>query len=133
MLEAVQAFAAKKPVWGICAGLILLADKLDGATNQPLIGGLKVTVKRNAFGRQIDSRYRAMQLSDAALAAELGDKAYFIRAPLVAKAGDGVEILATLPGDDETKVAAVRQDKLLATCFHPEISSDDTRDRKSVV
>ena len=126
MLEPVREFAAAKPTWGVCAGMILLADELAGSAAQPLIGGLKVTVERNAFGRQIDSRYRSMELSEAAKQSELGDAAYFIRAPLVAKAGEGVEVLATVPGEDETKVAAVRQDKMLATCFHPEISSDDS-------
>merc|ERR1740115_67747 len=128
MLDATREFAATKPTWGVCAGMILMADELttvEGTTSQPLIGGLKVTVSRNAFGRQIDSRYRSMELSDAAKAADLGADAYFIRAPIVSTVGDGVEVLATMPGD-ATKAAAVRQDKMLATCFHPEISSDDS-------
>ena len=125
MLGPVREFASKKPVWGVCAGMILLADELSGSAKQPLIGGLKVTVERNAFGRQIDSRFRSMELSDAAKESGLGDAAYFIRAPIVASVGEGVEVLATMPGD-ATKAAAVRQDKLLATCFHPEISSDDS-------
>ena len=66
MLEATREFAATKPVWGVCAGMILMADELSGSAAQPLIGGLKVTVERNAFGRQIDSRYRSIELSDAA-------------------------------------------------------------------
>ena len=128
MLEATREFAATKPTWGVCAGMILMADELttvEGTTSQPLIGGLKVTVSRNAFGRQIDSKYRSMELSDAAKAADLGADAYFIRAPIVSTVGDGVEVLATMPGD-ATQAAAVRQDKMLATCFHPEISSDDS-------
>ena len=125
MLEATREFAATKPVWGVCAGMILMADELSGSAAQPLIGGLKVTVERNAFGRQIDSRYRSIELSDAAKAADLGSDAYFIRAPIVSTAGEGVEVLATMPGD-ASKAAAVRQDKMLATCFHPEISSDDS-------
>merc|ERR1719162_1077022 len=82
-----------------------MADELttvEGTTSQPLIGGLKVTVSRNAFGRQIDSRYRSMELSDAAKAADLGADAYFIRAPIVSTVGDGVEVLATMPGDAPT-------------------------------
>merc|ERR1719199_48145 len=102
-----------------------MADELEGSTSQPLIGGLKVSVERNAFGRQIDSRYRSIEPSDAAKAADLGSDAYFIRAPIVSTLGEGVEVLATMPGD-ATKAAAVRQDKMLATCFHPEISSDDS-------
>ena len=150
MLDAVRTFASANPVWGICAGMILLADELAGTDAQPLVGGLKVTVERNAFGRQvrlpaallmplsfraphvdrppfeqIDSRFRSMELTGAAAERGLGDSAYFIRAPLVESVGEGVEVLATLPGD-ASKVAAVRQDKLMATCFHPEISSDDS-------
>jgi len=125
MLGPVRDFASAKPVWGVCAGMILMADELSGSATQPLIGGLKVTVERNAFGRQIDSRYRSMDLSDSAKESGLGEAAYFIRAPIVATVGEGVEVLATMPGD-ATKAAAVRQDKMLATCFHPEISSDDS-------
>jgi len=125
MLEATREFAATKPVWGVCAGMILMADELSGSAAQPLIGGLKVSVERNAFGRQIDSRYRSIELSDTAKAADLGSDAYFIRAPIVSTVGEGVEVLATMPGD-ASKAAAVRQDKMLATCFHPEISSDDS-------
>ena len=62
MLEATREFAATKPVWGVCAGMILMADELSGSAAQPLIGGLKVSVERNAFGRQIDSRYRSIEL-----------------------------------------------------------------------
>jgi len=125
MLEPIRDFASSNPVWGVCAGMILLADELAGSTAQPLVGGLKVTVERNAFGRQIDSRYRSMDLAEAASETGLGDAAYFIRAPIVSSVGEGVDVLATVKGD-ESQVAAVRQDKLLATCFHPEISSDDS-------
>jgi len=132
LLQPLIEFVKNKPTWGVCAGLILLADKLDsGATagaiqasdqeRQPLIGGLDITVKRNAFGRQIDSAFREMSLSGAAAGA-VGEEAYFIRAPSVMETGDKVEVLATL-GDD---IVAVKQDSLMATCFHPEISSDDT-------
>ena len=95
----------------------LLADRLDnGATagaiqasdqeRQPLVGGLDITVKRNAFGRQIDSAFREFSLHNAAAAdgAAMGDEAYFIRAPSVLETGDGVEVLATLDDD----VVAVR-------------------------
>ena len=67
LLKPVRAFAKTKPVWGIYAGLILLADKVDEPSANPaLIGGLKITVKRNAFGRQIDSKFRALTLDKAA-------------------------------------------------------------------
>merc|ERR1712137_650365 len=125
MLEPIRQFASNNPVWGVCAGMILLADELSGTSAQPLIGGLKVTVERNALGRQIDSRYRSLELTDSASENGLGDAAYFIRAPIVESVGEDVEVLATLPGES-SKVAAVRQGNLLATCFHPEISSDDS-------
>ena len=129
LLAPLREFVKTKPCWGVCAGLILLADKLaSGATagaitssnqeRQPLVGGLDITVKRNAFGRQIDSAFRTMSVTHAAV----GESSYFIRAPSVLETGTGVEVLATL-GD---AVVAVKQGGLMATCFHPEISSDDT-------
>ena len=115
LLEPVRKFCSSKPVWGICAGLILLADKLDGGGTQPLIGGLKVTVKRNAFGPQISSRYRSMELVGEAKG--LNSASYFIRAPVLTTTGAGVKVLAKV----EEGAVAVRQGKFLATCFHPEV------------
>ena len=139
LLGPLRDFVQTKPAWGICAGMILLADTLDdGATSgaiessgqkrQPLIGGLDITVKRNAFGRQIDSAFRTFDVAEGA--GELGDSAYFIRAPAVVSTGSEVKVLAKL-GDDappgiEGAAVAVRQGHLMATCFHPEISSDDS-------
>jgi pyridoxal 5'-phosphate synthase glutaminase subunit Pdx2 len=124
LLQPVRAFAQSKPVWGVCAGMILLADGLTQEEPQALVGGLHATVERNAFGRQVDSRFRAMDLCGSAAEAGVAAASYFIRAPAFAKVGEGVEVLATLP--DGNKPVAVRQDKLLATCFHPEISGDDS-------
>jgi len=130
MLDDVKEFVKTKPAWGVCAGMILLANELDEGASQPLIGGLDINVKRNAFGRQSKSAYRTMEVSGAA--AEAGDAAYFIRAPAVTRVGDDVEILASVSGDgvaelpDEGAVVAVKQGNLMATCFHPEISSDDS-------
>lgn len=122
LLKPVRNFAKTKPVWGICAGLILLADKVDEPSANPaLIGGLKITVKRNAFGRQIDSKFRGLTL-DKAAPAGLGTTSYFIRAPLVTQTGAGVTKLASVAEG----VVAVRDANKLATCFHPEISSDDS-------
>ena len=126
MLEATREFAATKPVWGVCAGMILMADELSGSAAQPLIGGLKVTVERNALGRQIDSRYRSIELCDAAKAADLGSDAYFIRAPVVTQTGEKVETLATTTLSSDEATVAVRQGNLMGTCFHPEISNDDS-------
>jgi 5'-phosphate synthase pdxT subunit len=106
------------PVYGSCAGMILLArDVLDGRPDQPLIGGLDVVVRRNAFGRQVDS-FEA----DLDVAGVDGPPvhAVFIRAPWVEKAGDAVTVLARV-GEHPV---AVRQGHLLATSFHPELTGD---------
>ena len=106
------------PAYGSCAGMILLADDvLDGIPGQPTIGGLDVTVRRNAFGRQVDSFE-----TDLAVAGIDGGPlhAVFIRAPWVERAGGGVEVLAEVGGHP----VAVRQGHLLATSFHPELTGD---------
>jgi 5'-phosphate synthase pdxT subunit len=110
---AVQGF----PMWGTCAGMILLAKRLD-ETGIPALQVMDMTVRRNAFGRQVDS-FEA----DLAIPV-LGDDpfhAVFIRAPVIEDVGPAVEILARLP--DGTPVAA-RERRLLATAFHPELTSD---------
>jgi len=114
------------PVFGTCAGMILLADRIeDGAVGQETLGGLDVTVRRNAFGRQVDS-------FEGDLAFEGVDgpvHAIFIRAPWVDEAGAGVEVLARVPADPERgpaagRIVAVRQGSLMATSFHPEVGGD---------
>ncbi|MDT3444778.1 MULTISPECIES: pyridoxal 5'-phosphate synthase glutaminase subunit PdxT [unclassified Pseudofrankia] len=106
------------PVYGSCAGMILLAqDVLDGRPDQPLIGGLDVVVRRNAFGRQVDSFEADLEV-EGLTGPPL--HAVFIRAPWVEKAGDGVTILARV-GEHPV---AVRQGHLLATSFHPELTGD---------
>ncbi|MFC1908693.1 pyridoxal 5'-phosphate synthase glutaminase subunit PdxT [Chloroflexota bacterium] len=108
------------PVFGTCAGMILLAsdisDSGDGVVEH--LGVMAITVRRNAFGRQKES------FETELLMPALGEKpfpAVFIRAPIIERVNDGVEILATL--DDGTMVAA-RQDKLLVSAFHPELTDD---------
>jgi 5'-phosphate synthase pdxT subunit len=106
------------PIWGTCAGMILLAKRLDD-TGIPTLEAMDIAVRRNAFGRQVDSFEADLQVS------ALGDPLYravFIRAPIIEKVGPAVEVLARLP--DGTPVAA-RQARLLATAFHPELTSDD--------
>lgn len=115
------------PVYGSCAGMILLADRIvDGIADQQTIGGLDVTVRRNAFGRQVDSfeeRLHAPELQ--AGAADPPMRAAFIRAPWVEQCGPGVQVLATVStGTAAGKIVAVRQGALMATAFHPEISGD---------
>ncbi|WP_131746442.1 pyridoxal 5'-phosphate synthase glutaminase subunit PdxT [Frankia sp. Cppng1_Ct_nod] len=106
------------PVFGSCAGMILLArDVLDGRPDQPLLGGLDVVVRRNAFGRQVDSFEAELDLAGVAGGPV---RAVFIRAPWVEKVGDEVEVLGRV-GD---RTVAVRQDNVLATAFHPELTGD---------
>ncbi len=113
-----QQVAGGLPVFGSCAGMILLArDVLDGRPGQPLVGGLDVVVRRNAFGRQVDSFEVDV---DVAGVAGGPVHAVFIRAPWVEKVGDGAEVLARVDGH----VVAVRQGGLLATSFHPELTRD---------
>jgi 5'-phosphate synthase pdxT subunit len=111
-----KAVAAGLPAYGSCAGMILLADRIvDGTDGQPLVGGIDVTVRRNAFGRQVDSFEGDVEwANDAPL------HAVFIRAPWVESAGRDVEVL----GRTGDKIVAVRQQSLLATAFHPELSDD---------
>ena len=111
------------PALGTCAGMILLADRIeDGAPGQETFGGLDATVRRNAFGRQVDSFEG--DLDFAGLADPV--HAVFIRAPWVEEAGDDVEVLARVAdGEAAGRIVAVRQRHLLATSFHPEWGGDD--------
>jgi 5'-phosphate synthase pdxT subunit len=121
LLEPARVFAhSGRPLWGTCAGMILMAKEvLDGVPGQPLLRLMDVTVRRNAFGRQTDS-FEA-DLDVPVLGAETFH-AVFIRAPLIERVGDGAEVLARL--EDGTVVAA-RQGNLLVTSFHPELTEDD--------
>lgn len=114
--------AGGMPVLGTCAGMILLADRLlDAAEGQETIGGLDVTVRRNAFGRQVDSFEGPVEM--AGLDAPV--HGVFIRAPWVEEAGPGVEVLARVAvGAGAGRIVAVRQGRLMATSFHPEVGSD---------
>ncbi|MDQ3104868.1 MAG: pyridoxal 5'-phosphate synthase glutaminase subunit PdxT [Actinomycetota bacterium] len=115
--------AAGMPAFGTCAGMILLADRVEGGTvGQESVGGLDITVRRNAFGRQVDS----CETDVTFLGLDEPFHAVLIRAPWVEKAGSGVEVLARVAGGPAAgKVVAVRQGSLLATSFHPEVSGDD--------
>ena len=105
------------PIWGTCAGMIVLAKSLKDTRPEPL-GLMDIEVSRNAFGRQIDSFETDLNISGID-----GPPmhAIFIRAPLITKVGKGVEILAEV---SEGKPVAVRQGKILATSFHPELTED---------
>ncbi|GAC1436335.1 MAG: pyridoxal 5'-phosphate synthase glutaminase subunit PdxT [Chloroflexota bacterium] len=118
--DRLRAFiAAGSPVYGSCAGLIMLADRLDQGQDQPLLGGMDMTVRRNAFGRQGQSFEQSVPIP--ALGSGTPFRAIFIRAPLITAVGPGVDVLAQLPGGG---IVAARQGNLLATAFHPELSDD---------
>jgi pyridoxal 5'-phosphate synthase pdxT subunit len=107
------------PVYGSCAGMILLADQiLDAKEGQKSFGGLDITVRRNAFGRQVDSFESDIPFADGS--DEL-IRAVFIRAPWVEKVSDSVQVLAAI----DTHPVAVRSETALATSFHPEITGDN--------
>jgi 5'-phosphate synthase pdxT subunit len=112
--------AAGLPVFGSCAGMIMLASRLtDRASGQDTLGGIDITVRRNAFGRQVDSFESDIPLRG------IGPpdfRAVFIRAPWVEQAGRDVEVLGTEPRTG--RIVAVRQGPALATAFHPELTPD---------
>ena len=110
-----------KPVYGTCAGMILLAKHVEGV-EQFLLGQMDITVARNAFGRQRDSFEQDLPIS------VLGDNPYravFIRAPLIKSRGENVQVLATCNGE----VVAARQDNILVSAFHPELTDDERMHR----
>jgi pyridoxal 5'-phosphate synthase pdxT subunit len=128
------AVKAGMPAYGSCAGMILLADRiLDGRADQETVGGMDVVVRRNAFGRQVDSFEGEVEVAGLA---DGPVEAVFIRAPWVESAGPDVEVLARLghgvhslatgegPGEAASRIVAVRQGALLATAFHPELTGD---------
>jgi 5'-phosphate synthase pdxT subunit len=110
------------PTFGTCAGMIMLADRIeDGAPGQETLGGLDVTVRRNAFGRQVDSFEGDLEFDGV----EGPVHAVFIRAPWVEEAGPGVDVLARVEeGPAMGRIVAVRQGPLMATSFHPEWGGD---------
>jgi 5'-phosphate synthase pdxT subunit len=120
LLEPLRAFARSgKPVWGTCAGMILLAKEvLDPKPGQPLLGLMDIAVRRNAFGRQVDSFETALAVPALGKAPF---HAVFIRAPHIERVGKDVEVLAHL---DEGTIVAAREGNLLVTSFHPELTED---------
>jgi 5'-phosphate synthase pdxT subunit len=114
------------PAFGSCAGMIMLADRLaDGVEGQQTYGGIDMTVRRNAFGRQVDSFEHDITLGGVGAGTGVTKgpfRAVFIRAPWVEQTGPGVAILGTDLGTG--RIVAVRQGQLLATAFHPELTPD---------
>ncbi len=112
---ALRGFGSRRPVWGVCAGLILLASGVEG--EEPCAGLMDMTVSRNAYGRQRESFVAEVRLE------ALGGGPFpgvFIRAPRVTGTGPGVRVLASLDGSP----VALLQGRLLATSFHPELTRD---------
>jgi pyridoxal 5'-phosphate synthase pdxT subunit len=118
LLEPLRAaIGAGLPVYGTCAGMILLARDIGGL-DQPLLGVMDIKVRRNAFGRQLES------FEESLVIAPLGEEPFhgiFIRAPLIEETGSGVTALARLP---DGRVVAARQGRLLVSAFHPELTDD---------
>jgi 5'-phosphate synthase pdxT subunit len=115
LYEPLRAFVAHKPTWGTCAGAILLAKRITGQAAH--FGVMDITVTRNAFGRQVDS-FSADLLIEGF---ETPLRAVFIRAPIIESVGADVRVLARLP---DGRIVAAQQGHLLATAFHPELTSD---------
>jgi len=107
-------FVFAKPTFGTCAGAILLAKEVENPKQQGL-GALDIGIRRNAYGRQIDSSIREGQLNGSPI------EMVFIRAPKIERVGAGVEVIATEGGDP----VAVRQGRAMAATFHPELSDDN--------
>ena len=117
LIEPLRRFCRAKPTWGTCAGMIFLAKDI-GIDEQPILGAMDIQVDRNYFGRQIDSFETDLKIKG------LSDQpfhAVFIRAPIVTQAEPQVETLSRL---DDGAIVAVRQAHLMATAFHPELTSD---------
>jgi 5'-phosphate synthase pdxT subunit len=116
--EKLKQFVLSKPTFGTCAGAILLAKEVENPS-QAGLGALDIGIRRNAYGRQIDSSIRQGQfMNDARLYSPL--EMVFIRAPKISRVGPGVEVIATEGGDP----VAVRQGTVMAATFHPELSED---------
>jgi 5'-phosphate synthase pdxT subunit len=123
LIEALRAFGRDHALWGTCAGAIVLAKHIG--REEAMLGLMDITVERNSFGRQVDSF--EVDLTIPSLPSQdhnlsMPFRAVFIRSPAIRKTGRGVEVLARLP--DGTIVAA-RQNRWLATCFHPELVEDN--------
>jgi 5'-phosphate synthase pdxT subunit len=119
--EKLKAFVHAKPTFGTCAGAILLATEVENP-KQPGLGAIDIRIRRNAYGRQVDSSIREGQLLQRPLNDKLGSplEMVFIRAPKIERVGEGVEVIAT----EGTDPVAVRQGRAMAATFHPELSED---------
>lgn len=118
LIDPIVSFAKTKPIWGTCAGLILIAREVKGG--QGSLNLIDITVERNAFGRQLDSFIADLNVQ----AVDDPDRqfpAVFIRAPIIESVGEGVDVIASLP---EGQIVAAREGKIFVSCFHPELTKD---------
>jgi 5'-phosphate synthase pdxT subunit len=113
LMEPLRRFGQERPVWGTCAGAIFLAKHIEG--QEPHLGLMDISVRRNAFGRQIDSFITSIEVEGVSY------PAVFIRAPVIVNAGQNVAVLGRLPNG---QIVAAREGHLLATSFHPELTRD---------
>jgi 5'-phosphate synthase pdxT subunit len=120
LIEALHRFAATRPIWGTCAGMILLAREIG--TDPSILGVMDIRVQRNAFGRQVDSFVAPLMGPEIEDGRTRPFPAVFIRAPRLVSVGGRARVLARLA--DGTPVAA-REDRFLATAFHPELTADN--------
>jgi len=126
LVQPLKDFAASgRPMWGICAGLIFMAYDVGGL-EQPLLGLMDITIRRNAFGRQVDSfetdiEVPALRSMDGTGSDRPPVHAIFIRGPVIESVGEKVTVLARL---NDGRIVAARQDNLLVTAFHPELTHD---------
>ena len=119
LMEPLKKFPKEKPVWGTCAGMIFMAKKID--KEQPILKIMDIVVKRNAFGRQVDSFETELQVDILKNGKDTPFPAIFIRAPVLVEAGKNVQTIAKLT--DGSPVAALEKN-LLVTAFHPELTND---------
>jgi 5'-phosphate synthase pdxT subunit len=127
LIEPLREFGRRHAVWGTCAGAIVLAREIG--REESVLGLMDIVVERNSFGRQRESFEIDLEipaLSSRNHKTPPSVHAIFIRAPAIQKVGPGVEVLARLP---EGTIVAARQNRWLATCFHPELSNDDRMHR----
>lgn len=117
LLKPIREFSSAKPIWGTCCGLVFMAREVG--MDQPILGIMDVVVKRNAFGRQVDSFEEDLTIRGI----ENGSfRGIFIRAPVIEEVGPEAEIICRLA---DGRIVAVRQGRFLATSFHPELTGDD--------
>lgn len=125
LMEPLQEFGQQHALWGTCAGAIFIAKEVH--RDQPILNLMDISIQRNAFGRQVDS-FETELMVDTLEDPLRPFRAVFIRAPVIEDIGKGVEVISRLEDGDKNaqgRIVAARQGRLLATAFHPELTSDN--------